>query len=162
MELIGPTLDRESDCEAVLRSLPSWFGIESALQMYVRDTRRFPTFAYVSSGSLVGFLTLREHFPESWEIHCIAVRASDRNRGVGTRLLEHAEDWLGERGAHYLQVKTIAEESPDEGYAETRTFYRRRGFVPLEVFPELWAPEHPALQLVKKLNEPASTVRTKR
>jgi hypothetical protein len=65
MELLGPQLRLESQCKAVLRSLPQWFGIEEALRMYVADTARLPTFALSESGAVVAFLSLMQHFPES-------------------------------------------------------------------------------------------------
>ena len=151
MELLGPQLHLESQCEAVLRSLPQWFGIEKALQMYVADTARLPTFALSEGGSVVAFLTLTQHFSESWEIHCMAVHRDARNRGHGTALLGHAEWWIAEQGGRYLQVKTVAQTSNSAAYAETRQFYRAKGFTPLEVFPTLWDPWNPALQLIKVL-----------
>jgi GNAT superfamily N-acetyltransferase len=160
MEIIGPDLDRTVDCEAVLRSLPMWFGIERALLMYVRDTAVMPTFALAEGPNLVGFLTLREHFPEAWDIHCVAVHANTRGQGYGSRLLAHAEAWLLSRGVRFLQVKTVAATSPSKAYAETRRFYDRRGFSPIEVFPTLWDPRNPALQYMKVLNGPNPTLRT--
>ena len=151
MKLLGPEIKRAPDCEAILRSLPTWFGIEDALLMYARDSAEMPTFALEDGSQLVGFLTLQEHFPEAWEIHCVAIRADIRNRGHGTRLLKHAEAWLTERGVRFLQVKTVAATSDSESYAKTREFYFRRGFQPLEVFPTLWDIRNPALQCVKVL-----------
>ncbi len=152
MEVIGPKLERAGDCEAVLRSLPMWFGIERALLMYARDSATMPTFALSDGPHLGGFLTLREHFPEAWDIHCVAVRADARGQGHGSRLLAHAEAWLKERGVRFLQVKTVAATSSSSEYAETREFYRHRGFTPIEVFPTLWDAHNPALQLIKVLN----------
>ena len=151
MQLVGPSLDRRPECEAILRTLPMWFGIEHALQMYVQDTCKYPTFAFEEAETLIGFLTLREHFPESWDIHCMALRADVRNRGLGSKLLAHSEDWLVHQGVRFLQVKTVAATSDSEEYAETRKFYFARGFTPLEVFPELWDPHNPALQCIKVL-----------
>ena len=151
MNIIGPALQREAECEAVLRSLPRWFGIEESLLMYARDSARFPTFVIERNAKVVGFISLQEHFPVSWEVHCIAVAAEARNAGLGTALLVHAERWLVERGAKFLQIKTIAEGNPSPDYAETREFYATHGYTPLEVFPTLWSPRNPALQLVKAL-----------
>jgi len=105
-----------------------------------------------SDGDIIGFLTLREHFHEAWEVHCIAVRASDRGRGVGRALQRYAELWLSARGARVVQVKTLAASHPSAAYAETRAFYSSVGYVPLEVFPELWSPQLPVLLLVKVLS----------
>jgi len=152
MEIIGPNLDRADDCEAVLRSLPMWFGIERALLMYARDSAVMPIFALSEDHALVGFLTLREHFPEAWDIHCVAIRADARGQGHGSRLLAHAEAWLRSRRVRFLQVKTVAATSSSKEYAETREFYNRRGFSPIEVFPTLWDAHNPALQYITVLN----------
>jgi len=151
MDIIGPDLHRARDCEAILRTLPMWFGIEHALLMYARDSAVMPTFALSEGSLLIGFLTLREHFPDAWDIHCVAVRADARGHGHGSRLLAHAEAWLLKRGVRFLQVKTVAATSSSEEYAETREFYRRRGFTPIEVFPTLWDAHNPALQSIKVL-----------
>jgi GNAT superfamily N-acetyltransferase len=79
------------------------------------------------------------------------VRASHRNQGVGSALLGHAESWLRAKGVQFLQIKTVAATSASQAYAQTREFYRARGYTPLEVFPTLWNPRNPALQLVKGL-----------
>jgi GNAT superfamily N-acetyltransferase len=100
---------------------------------------------------IVGFVTIREHFPEAWEVHCIAVQAAQRRHGLGRALHAHVERWLSERGARVLQVKTMAESNPSPEYAETRRFYASIGYTPLEVFPNLWGPRLPVLQLVKVL-----------
>lgn len=153
MQIIGPNLQRARDCEAVLRTLPKWFGIEHALVTYVADTTKLPTFALDDGARLAGFLTLRQHFTGAWEIHCLAIAADSRGRGLGSTLLAHCESWLRERGAQWLQVKTVAGTSPSPEYAQTRKFYEARGFTPLEIFPELWDPWNPALQYIKSLSE---------
>src|SRR4051812_43984620 len=44
VDIEGPIAGVADQCERVLRTLPLWFGIESSLMEYVRDTERFPTF----------------------------------------------------------------------------------------------------------------------
>jgi GNAT superfamily N-acetyltransferase len=149
VNLEGPVSGVSEQCERVLRTLPGWFGIESSLVQYVRDTQTLPTFVARERDAVVGFLTLREHFHEAWEVHCIAVQASDRRHGVGRALHSHVESWLGSRGVRLLQVKTMAESCPSPEYAETRRFYASIGYTPLETFPTLWGPKLPVLQLVK-------------
>lgn len=151
MKIVGPQLARARECEAVLRTLPGWFGIERALLMYVDDSTKLPTFALEDGSRLAGFITLRQHFPRAWEVHCMAVAGDRRRAGLGSALLAHAEAWLRERGAEWLQVKTVAATSPSPEYAETRKFYEARGFAPVEIFPELWDPWNPALQYIKPL-----------
>ncbi len=149
MELIGPQPNSGADCERILRSLPQWFGIEEALVEYVADADRYPTFHALESARSVGFVTVRQHFPAVWEVHCMAVLAERRGCGIGRRLHAHVERWLGARGATFLHVKTLADSHPSKAYAQTRAFYVRIGYTPQEVYPTLWEPGMPVLQLVK-------------
>lgn len=151
MHIDGPSLSAQAECEAVLRSLPLWFGVEESLLMYARDSARLPSFALFQEAHVVGFVSLLQHFPRAWEVHCIAIRAESRGKGHGRRLLTFAERWLGGQGATVLQIKTIAETKDDPSYSQTRKFYSRLGYEPLEVFPELWGPTNPCLQLIKVL-----------
>jgi GNAT superfamily N-acetyltransferase len=151
MQIVGPQLEARAQCEQVLRSLPKWFGIEHALVMYVDDTARLPTFAAMEGDRLVGFISLMKHFEDAWEVHCMAVHADFRNAGHGSALLVHAEAWLAAQGVSLLQVKTVAATSASVAYAQTREFYKARGFRPLQVFPDLWDARNPALQLIKVL-----------
>jgi GNAT superfamily N-acetyltransferase len=143
--------DLHDACAALLLQLEAWFGLPDARADYAADTRRLPCFTARADGQLVGLAVLREHFAESAELHLIAVHSGWHRRGVGAALLDACERWLTDRGAQLLQVKTLDAGREDEGYARTRAFYRARGFVPLEVFPELWDPRNPCLQLVKVL-----------
>ena len=152
MQIIGPHLQRAPDCAAVLRTLPRWFGIERALLMYAADTTKLHTFAVEHDARLLGFLTLREHFPRSWEVHCMAVAADVRGKGLGSRLLAHSEEWLRERGVEFLQVKTVAATGQNAEHEQTRKYYETPGFTPLDILPDLWGPWSPALQCIKRLH----------
>jgi len=145
------TASIEPAAEQVLRSLPMWFGQEEALRAYVRDTSLLPTFVSTEQGVIKGFVTLRQHFPQSVEIHCIAIHAPARGQGLGQRLLAQAQAWSVAQGARFLQVKTLADAHPSPEYAQTRAFYERAGFVPLEVFATLWSQQNPCLQLIRHL-----------
>jgi GNAT superfamily N-acetyltransferase len=150
VQIVGPSTPAAQHCERILRSLPRWFGIEESLLEYVADSERFSTF-FAVEGEPIAFITVREHFPQSWEVHCIAVHANHRGAGVGRKLHAHVESWLQTKGALALQVKTLAPSHPSPEYAETRQFYAGMGYLPLEVFPTLWGPGLPVLQLVKPL-----------
>ena len=152
----GPVRSVEPECERILRSLPEWFGIEPSLIEYVRNTSRFPTFVAEVRGEIVAFATLIEHFPTSWDVHCIAVDAAFRGQGIGKHLHDHIEKWLFDRGVLVLQVKTIAASHPSRAYAETRAFYAAAGYVPVEIFPRLWASHLPVLQMIKTLRHASS------
>jgi coenzyme F420-0:L-glutamate ligase/coenzyme F420-1:gamma-L-glutamate ligase len=137
--------ERSRIAEHVLRDLPEWFGIEEATQSYIEEVASLPTFAVGDDG----FLSLRQHTPRAAEIWVMGVRREAHRRGIGRALVRAGEAWCAAAGVEFLQVKTLAPTKDDPNYARTRAFYLALGFTPLEVFPELWHPSNPALQLVK-------------
>ncbi|MBS1209583.1 MAG: family N-acetyltransferase [Proteobacteria bacterium] len=153
MRILGPHPDTKANYEGILRSLPQWFGIEEVLLDYVRDAARLPTFSAYTGETLAGFVSLQRHFPKVWEIHSIVIQQTYRCKGFGRILLTHAEDWAAGQGARFLQVKTLAEEShlyPE--YRQTHAFYQHIGYLPLEVFPDLWSVQNPCLVMIKCLD----------
>ena len=156
MLIRGPVTGVEAQCERVLRTVPAWFGIEESLLEYASNTAILPTFVAEDGGQIIGFLSLRQHLPAAWEVDCIAVEGTRRNGGIGRALHARVEDWLGAQGAQFLQVKTLADSHPSAAYAETRKFYEKIGYHPLEVFPTLWAAHLPVLLLIKVLKLRAS------
>jgi GNAT superfamily N-acetyltransferase len=132
----------------VLAALPDWFGIEEAVDSYVRDVAALQTFA----AGRDGFLALKQHTDAAAEISVMGVRPESRGRGLGTALLEAAEPFLRAREVEYLQVKTLGPSQPSEHYAETRSFYAARGFRPLEELTAIWGEENPCLIMVKSLS----------
>lgn len=151
IEIEEPTSGKSDVCEPILRSLPDWFGVESAIVQYVKDIDAMPTLIAGTEGEAVGFLTIKKHNEHSAEIHVMAVRPGMRRNGVGRQLIRSAEAKLRGEGVEYLQVKTLAPSMPDEGYSETRAFYAAMGFRPLEELADLWDKENPCLLMVKKL-----------
>lgn len=140
-----------AQCEPVLRSIPQWFGIESATRAYIDACGTLPTWiAPGDRAEVSGFLTIRRHFDHAAEIHCIAVHAAHHGTGVGTALLAHVEAELRTGGVRWLQVKTMGPSRPNAEYARTLEFYLARGFQPLEEFLGLWD-GIPALQLIKPI-----------
>ena len=120
---------------------------------YLDAIDRLPTFLAFNSGSnqVVGFLTVYSHFPKAAEIYVTGIHPDFHRQGLGSALMQAAEAYLRKQGVEYLQVKTLSDSHPDEGYAQTRAFYLARGFTPLEEFKTLWNKANPALLLIKKL-----------
>jgi N-acetylglutamate synthase-like GNAT family acetyltransferase len=139
------------DCERILRSLPEWFGIESANQQYIRDLETLPAYVAEWEGRLVGFLAINQQTPDAAELHIIAVLAEIRGTGIGQGLLDAAETDLRAQGVSLLQVKTLGPSNPDDGYRQTREFYEMMGFLPLEETTAFWGPDNPTLVMVKVL-----------
>lgn len=89
---------------------------------------------------IVGIALVRRHFPESAELHLIAVSPEARGQGAGRGLVEHICRTLSETGCLMLTVHTVGPSFLHEPYAQTRAFYRSLGFIPLEEHENLdWA-----------------------
>lgn len=143
-------------CEAILRALPGWFGIEPSIVQYVRDVQQMETIiAEGPDGGVSGFLTLKVHNAWTAEIQVMAVRPGEQRSGFGRALVERAVEMLRARGFEYLQVKTLGPSRPCAEYELTRDFYAAVRFRPLEE-NQLWGEVNPCLILVRHLTcEPA-------
>lgn len=150
IRLATTTADRDA-CEAVLRALPDWFGIPSAIDAYRRDLDDLTTWR-IGDDPVRAFLAVRRHFPHAAELHVMGVRAEYHREGLGRRLVEHAEAALRADGVRVWQVKTLSPARENAAYARTRRFYEAMGFVAFEEFPTLWGEANPALQMVKVLS----------
>jgi GNAT superfamily N-acetyltransferase len=137
-------------CRAVLDTLPDWFGMPASNDAYVADAERGPAWVALCDGGPFGLMLLKAH-EESLEIWLMAVRRDLRGQGAGTALMVAAEREARRPGKRLLTVKTLGPSDPDEGYRETRAFYRARGFIAVEEFTEIWGPENPTLLMVKVL-----------
>lgn len=138
-------------CESILRSLPLWFGIESAIVDYVNDVRRMQTWVVYDGQNPIGFAGVNKHFKTSAEIHVMGILQSHHRMGVGQRLLKVIEDNLKNEGVKFLTVKTLSESRPNAEYDQTRKFYLKYGFTPIEEFKTLWGEHNPCLFLVKSI-----------
>jgi ribosomal protein S18 acetylase RimI-like enzyme len=147
--------------ERLLRALPAWFGIESSILEYVESARELPTYlAWPGPGSgidpaqPVGVLLAARHFPSAAEIYLMAVDPAVHRCGVGRALVAAFEQDLVADDVRWLQVKTLGSSHPDAGYRQTRRFYERVGFQPLEEIHDLW-PGNPCLIMIKVVDPSA-------
>ena len=138
-------------CENILRALPDWFGIESSLIQYVKDADIMPTMLAKDEDDVIGFITIKKHFPESADIHCMGILPKYHRKGIGKLLIKELENYLKDEGVKILQVKTVSADRDCDAYAKTRAFYKAVGFLPLEIFPNLWDEANPCLVLIKQI-----------
>jgi GNAT superfamily N-acetyltransferase len=134
-------LDRQSDaiaCDAIIASLPDWFGLEEGIAECAAAVRSEPGLVAVLEDSVLGFLTLARPYPTTPEISWLAVHALARRRGIGRALIDAIAERCRADGDRILLVKTLSDrEDPGPEYAETRAFYLSLGFVPVaEVDPD--------------------------
>ncbi|HKM43137.1 MAG TPA: hypothetical protein VJZ70_04005, partial [Limnochordia bacterium] len=67
--------------ELVLRSLPAWFGIEEALQNYVRGVVETDFFAIQVGERPLGFISILNHNEFTSEIYCMGLHEAIHGRG---------------------------------------------------------------------------------
>lgn len=145
---------RAQDPRAVsrlLRALPDWFGIEAAIDDYVRDAHSMDSYLTRDDGDVMGIALVRSHFPETSELHLIAVAPTHHRQGIGSRLLHTIEEDLRSDGVQLLTVHTVGPSYENAAYARTREFYLSNGFLPMQEFTNIdW--DGPTLVLVKPLH----------
>ncbi len=138
--------------EKVLRSLPNWFGIEKAILDYIEGVSSTDFLAAYEKTQILGFISLKKHFENTYEIYVMGVMSEYQRMGVGACLLNESESLLRKSKIKFLQVKTLSADRLDIYYDQTRKFYLKNKFIPLEVHPTLWGQENPCLQLLKCLS----------
>lgn len=141
-------------CDAIVRGLPYHFGNEVGRRECAEAVRRQQGLAAIGDdGTLLGFMTMVRHNPQTGEITWMAVHAEHRRRGIGTALMEHVAGEMAGRGVKALFVLTLgpsSHEDVEDSYEGTRRFYLKAGFMPLREF-DLAAWDDPALVLVRPL-----------
>lgn len=136
---------------AILHALPDWFGLPESTANYIKESRDLPFWAVMQGDTPLGFVTQKDTASHAAEIHCMGVLPGYHRQGLGKLLLHALEDSCRAQGKKLLQVKTVDEGHYPASYDKTIAFYEGRGFVRLEVFPEMWDPWNPCLILVKAL-----------
>ena len=147
---LDASLDAEA-CDGIVRGLPGWFGNEEGLREQAQLVRTSAGLVCVEDGKIVGFLTYVRIYPQTAEISWMAVRADSRRRRIGTTLLDELTPLLTRDGSRMLVVKTLSDrEEPGPEYAQTRSFYLARGFVPVAEL-DIWGVENHCQLLVMAL-----------
>jgi ribosomal protein S18 acetylase RimI-like enzyme len=150
--MIRPLSRDDADrCEAIIRGLPDWFGLEEGIVQARAYLESQNGFVAEEDGEVLGFLTYASELPESAEITWMAVAAGVHRRGIGRALTKALVVKARTDGRQLLLVKTLADSHPSPEYAVTRAFYRSMGFRPLAMLPDLWGPANPCLLMVRAL-----------
>lgn len=145
LRVIEHIAEKEQITNRILRDLPEWFGIESAIKQYVNTVGPMHMIVYEADGGVVGFSVLKTHNEHAGEIYVTGVLKPYHRRGIGRKLINGHIDEAKKRNLKFLQVKTLSEKRDDEAYRKTRAFYAAMGFYPLEVFETLWDEANPCL-----------------
>jgi GNAT superfamily N-acetyltransferase len=129
-------------CDAIIASLPDWFGLEEGIRECAEAVRTQPGLVAEVDGAVSGFLTIARPYPQTPEISWLAVHTRDRRRGISRELVMALNEQLRTHGDRLVLVKTLSDRSdPGPEYAETRAFYLAMRFIP--VAEARFDPEHP-------------------
>jgi GNAT superfamily N-acetyltransferase len=147
-------IEKTSDipsCCAIAARLPDYFTA-SGLRALRADLDRGELYGAFVADRLVGFALYKELNPEAVELAWLAVDRPYWSQGIGTRLVSESMDRLATR-YRACEVKTLAATVPDAGYARTRRFYAKLGFIPVEVIDPYpgWEPRNPCQIMVRFL-----------
>jgi len=122
------------DCDAIMRTLPDFFGHEGGLAAYREAVRSQAGWVAEEGGRVVGFATWEERTPATAEVTWMGVERSRRHGGIGTAIVESLVGELRQKGyALALALTSAAAKNagvPDT-YVPTRRFWLARGFLPL-------------------------------
>jgi N-acetylglutamate synthase-like GNAT family acetyltransferase len=129
------TLKDAPACDSIILALPGFFGDPIGIRQAAVDVRHQEGWVSEDGGSVTGFLTLTQPFPEAAEITWLAVHPGHRRRGRGRMLVEQSATHARESGARilYLFTSTSSDLPNVDGYDGTRKFYAALGFI------RLWA-----------------------
>ncbi len=144
--------DEKSDVtNYILRKLPEWFGVEKSIVEYINGVRGTDFYTAYDSDMPIGFISIKSNNNFTAEIYVIGILKEYHNHGIGKKLLKKSEEVLRENQYKFLMVKTLGESHPDINYRNTRKFYNRAGFYPLEEIEEIWGKQTPCLIMVKQI-----------
>lgn len=148
---INSKSEKEKIARDILSDLPEWFGIESARDNYIEESKNLEFYAIKYKEKYISFLSLKNSSKDCGEIFVMGTYKKYQNLGAGRLLIEAAVNYCLENGLSMLQVKTLAASHPDKNYKLTRSFYKSNEFKEIEVFPELWDKNNPCLLMVKAI-----------
>jgi ribosomal protein S18 acetylase RimI-like enzyme len=143
--------EKSGICGEILRELPEWFGIDSAVENYVREVAGNIFYIAVLYEKTIGFCAVKTHFGNNAELYVLGIFPEFHRKGIGKVIIDKVAEDCKRNGIRYLTVKTLSERHSDKNYRKTREFYKRVGFIPLEEFQSLWDESNPCLYMIKEL-----------
>lgn len=146
------TDDAVRSCLDVARSLQGYFS-EQGLEEMACDFRVHDLYVEEEGGAVQGFLSIHRKNELAAEISWLGVRQELHRNGIGSLLLQAAVSDLKSRGFRILEVKTLASTVDYPPYERTHAFYRKHGFISLEIISPYpgWQPDCPCEIYVKNL-----------
>jgi aminoglycoside 6'-N-acetyltransferase I len=158
---------------AALAHVPSaWHDMAAArseVSTFVGNGERL-AIAAVENGRLLGWVGAIRHSSHGWELHPLVVHPAHQRRGCGTLLVKALEDearragictiWLGAEddfGGTNLFGRDLFPDVLERLQTLTSTgkhpcgFYRRQGYVPVGVLPDVVGPGRHDILMAKRI-----------
>lgn len=142
------TPDDAPACDAIMRSLPDFFGYEPGLAACAEAVRSQDGWV-ADDGQVAGFATWQPRTSDSVEITWMAVERGRRHAGIGTAIIERVVADLHSRGYRLALAMTSArpkQADVADTYVPTRQFWSARGFLPL-IELDIWETNIALLQV---------------
>lgn len=151
MNVVIKKTDQYEKAAQIAEACRNYF--KTGMQQLSKDIRTHLLYGAFIREKLVGFITYKENNENVIEISWLAVLPEYRNTGTGTELVVKTLEDL-RRKYQVCEVKTLAETHPDLGYAKTRNFYKKLGFIPLEIITPYpgWSDDSPCQIFIKFLH----------
>jgi GNAT superfamily N-acetyltransferase len=139
---LDPATDATA-CDAIVASLPDWFGLEQGILDCATAVRTEEGLVALEAEVVRAFCTWTSDGAVA-EITWMAAHRGARRQGHGRALIEALRDVLRDRGITEVRVKTLSSRHPDPGYGQTRAFYRAVGFEEVAEL-DVWGLDNPAV-----------------
>jgi len=150
--IIKNTTEFEKAIEIAM-SLPEYFN-EQGLKEIKEKLSTQNVFGAYFNDELVGFASYKKINNETVELAWLAISTKYQGQGIGRKLVEESLA-IESKDFSVCQVKTLAETVPDEGYAKTRDFYKKLGFIQTEIIDPYpgWGSGNPCQIFVKLIKD---------
>lgn len=126
-------------CGVVLRALPDWFGSMEQIEPHMQRCTGAVFFAAYEEGRPLGFAALTRHTPHAAEVSLIGVLRPFHRQALGSALLDACEAYGVRKGMRLLTVKLPERIPKDHPYMGSKAFFAAKGFLPVGIFPDMWA-----------------------
>jgi len=143
--------DRYEDAYEIAKALSEYFN-EGGLKLIKESVKNEVLYGAFEGDKMIGFTTYKILNPEAIELSFIGILPDYRGKGTGSFFVQETLKEIGS-GYKVCEVKTLAETVEDENYARTRNFWRKQGFIPIEIIDPYpgWDPGNPCQILVRLL-----------
>lgn len=142
VEFILESKDKTQICRHVLEKLTDWFEDEIARENYISSCSNLPFFAYKNKNEYVGFICLKPTSQHAIELYVMGVIKNMQRNKIGSQLFSFALSYAKENGYKFMHVKTVKQGVYPE-YDITNNFYKKLGFIELEILKDLWDENNP-------------------